>query len=179
MSPDQSRWAWRESDDEQPPHAAIVHPPGVAARLGEVRHQDEARPEEHGEDRHELLVGEHPAHHPDVEVRAFEVPVGRGVEVRRPWHCELLDVHHQDAEHREAAKDVERVDAPGLGDGSRIRMGDGAGHGVGRHAWGRMEESVPSESDARRRSSGARPARRFPTCMRRAAPVSRLPPRAP
>ena len=40
--------------------------------------------EEHREDGHELLVGEQPAHDPDVEVRAFEVPVGGGVEVRRP-----------------------------------------------------------------------------------------------
>ena len=86
--------------------------------------------EEHREDRHEFLVGEHPARHPDVEVRAFEVPVGCGVEVGRPGHRDRLDVQHQDAEQRDAAQDIDRVDALGRSYGGGIRMGNWTGHGV-------------------------------------------------
>ena len=79
--------------------------------------RDDARAEQHREDRHELLIGEHPSRQPDEEVRALQVAVGRRVEIGRPGHRECLDVHHQDAEQGETAQDVDRLDARGLGDG--------------------------------------------------------------
>ena len=118
-----------QPDDQQPAHAPVVHPAGAAAaRLGPPRHQDDARAEQHREDRHELLVGEHSPRQPDVEVRAFEVAVGGGVEVGRLGHRERLDVHDEDAEQGEPAQDVDRDDARGLGDGSGVGPVRGAGH---------------------------------------------------
>ena len=117
-----------QADDQQPSHPAVVHLPGVAARIGPPRHQDDARAEEHREDRHELLVGEHPAGHPDVEVCSFEVAVGGRVEVRRLGHRKRLDVHEENAEQRDAAQDVNRVDARGLGNGAGVPTVRGIDH---------------------------------------------------
>ena len=128
MSPGPQEVRMEQPDDQQPSHPAVVRPPGVAARLGPPRHQDDARTEEHREDRHELLVGEHPAGHPDVEVRPFEVAVGGRVEVRRLGHRERLDVHEEDAEQRDAAQDVDGVDARGPGHGPGVRTVRGSGH---------------------------------------------------
>ena len=117
----------QQPDDRQPRHPAVVRPPG-AARPGPARHQDDAGAEEHREDRHELLVGEHPAGQPDPEVRPFEVAVGGRVEVSRLGHRERLDVHDEDAEQGEAPQDVDRVDARALRDGPGVGACGGTGH---------------------------------------------------
>ncbi|MYA80769.1 MAG: hypothetical protein F4X39_09640 [Acidobacteriia bacterium] len=103
-----------------------MHPAGVAARLGPLRHEDGARAEEHREDRHELLVGKHSARRPDVQVHAREIAVGGRVEVRRLRHRECLDIHHEDAEQGDAAQNVDCVDTRVLGDwfGVGTRHGD-------------------------------------------------------
>ena len=86
-----------KSNDEQPPHPAVMHSANVAPGFHPFRHQDDARPEEHRENGHELLVGKHPAHDPDVEVRAFKRTERGGIEISRRGHRKRLDVQHEDA----------------------------------------------------------------------------------
>ena len=121
-----------QPDDQQPSHPAVVHLPGVAARLGPPRHQDDARAEKHRENRHELLVGEHPAGHPGVEVRPFEVAVGGRVEVRRLGQG--VPVRHRRSAH--TARHPERVGAVRPSSGGSVLGGfrDRAGAPLpGRH----------------------------------------------
>ena len=117
-----------KADDHQPSHPPVVDLSGVAARLGPIRDQNHAGAEEHGKDRHEFLVGKHPARNPDELVCAIKVTKGCGIEIRRGGHRKRLDVHHQNAEQREAAHDVNRFDASCLDRGTGVRIDGGAGH---------------------------------------------------
>ena len=88
-------------------------------------HEHDAGAEQHGEDGHELLIGQHVAEKPDPVIRSLQVAVGGGILVRRQDHGEALNIHDQDAEQRESAQHVNGLDAVGLGHSSRARRRQG------------------------------------------------------
>ena len=93
-------------------HAPVVNRRRLARSLFlPARHQHDARAEQYRENGHELLVGEDMAHEPHPVVRPLQIAVRRRICIGRLDHGETLNVHHENAEQRETAEHVDRLDA--------------------------------------------------------------------
>jgi hypothetical protein len=116
-----------QTEHQQREHAAVVNRGRVDAALGgSRRHQHNAGAEQPREDRHELLVEEQVAESPHAEIGQAAIAERRRVEVGGHRHREHLDVHDQDAQQRDAAKQIDGLVTLVEGDGRR-----GLGHGRG------------------------------------------------
>lgn len=123
-----------KADQEQDRHPPEVQGKGRVGLPGgrPIGHEENPGPEEHREDTHELEAGKEFGEVGEHAVDPADVPVEPGNRVRGLGQGEGLDVHHEDAEHRHAAEDIERANPLRRGhrgnrrhhgDGSRIRRG--------------------------------------------------------
>ena len=137
-----------ESEDEQPKHAPVVQGDGSpAAGFGPVREQADPGAEQHGENGDELGVGQEMTDEPGHEVDTGQVTPCRRVQIGGFGHREHLDVHDQDAQHREAAQDVQAGDAAS-GDGGGGGSMSGVVHAI---VSGRAHRLVTTTMPARKR----------------------------
>ena len=134
-----------QAEQDEPQVASVVDTGQTGRdplRQRAIRHQHDAGAEQHREDRAHLAVEQDGVEEPDADVETGVPPrhLRRGVGGERQPHRH--DVHHQDAEHGDAAQDVERVDPLGRAHGGGKDPGAGCRgpSGVGR---GRLHLLLP------------------------------------
>ena len=106
-----------ETEHHQPEHTPVVNAEGrLPTRLRTSRHQYDAGPEEHRENRNELVVGERVTHEPNPEVHAFHEVGKRWVQKLQRRHRKRLDVDEENSEKGEASQNVEGKNTLGIAD---------------------------------------------------------------
>ena len=101
-----------QTENQQPEHSPVVHGGGSpAARLGPLRKQADARPEQNRKQRHEFPVGQNMAGQPNRQVDTGEIAPRGGIQVRGARHGERLHVHDQNAEHGKPPEHIKALNA--------------------------------------------------------------------
>ena len=102
----------RQAKQNQPAHAPVVQScRGLACGLDAAGHEQNSGSEQHGENRHELLVCEDMAQQPDPEICSAQIAIRSGIPVGGADHREILNVHGENAQQRETAQHVDADDA--------------------------------------------------------------------
>ena len=114
----------QQTDDQQPEHSPEPQRTWGAARFGGLGSEEEdAHPEEHGEEAHHLEVEDGSGEDVRCAIRSCELEQAKRVHVGAERRRHRADVHREDAEEGKAAEHVERFQPLGRGDG----------RGLGRH----------------------------------------------
>ena len=96
-----------QAKQQEPPHSPVMKRRTVQSfHLGPLGKEQNPRPEQHGEDAHELFSGQDMAEYPDPSVQSGQITIGGGINACSRRHGKMLDVHDQDTQNSQSAKQI-------------------------------------------------------------------------